>query len=62
MIVVILYVAAEGPSASSPKTKFIATSLQIVIGWSATTGSGFMVAVILNASPLHPVAVTGTTV
>ena len=54
-ILVILYVVTFGPSVSLPKVTPVVPSLQIVVDWSATNGSGFTVKVTVKLSPTHPV-------
>ena len=57
-----LYVLAVGPSISFAKVRPHATSLQIVLSWSNTIGSGFTVIVTVKGVPSQPIALIGTMV
>ena len=63
VIFVIVYEATAGVLISLFNVRPVATSLQMVKVWLATTGSGLTVKVIVNGLPKHPVDVaTGTAV
>ena len=51
VMLVMLYVTAEGPSTSSARIRPLATSLQTVVDCGPTTGSGLIGTVSVNVEP-----------